>query len=67
MPHYPPGPFRIKMVKPIRLISPAERKRALEKAGYRPVRRPDAFAGNTLLKLIGSKVVTAQAGKMSRA
>jgi tryptophanase len=34
MVNYPPEPFRIKMVEPIRLISPAERKRAIQKAGY---------------------------------
>jgi len=31
---YPPEPFRIKMVEPIRLISPQERRRAIEKASY---------------------------------
>jgi tryptophanase len=32
--HYPPEPFRIKMVEPIRLISPEERSRAIQAAGY---------------------------------
>jgi len=34
MPSYPPEPFRIKMVEPIQLISPADRKSAMKKAGY---------------------------------
>jgi len=34
MPVYPPEPFRIKMVEPIRLISPQERLIAMQQAGY---------------------------------
>ncbi len=33
-PHYPPEPFRIKTVEPIRLPAPAERKAAIQAAGY---------------------------------
>jgi tryptophanase len=34
MPQYPPEPFRIKVVEPIKLISPAERRNAIAGAGY---------------------------------
>ena len=34
MPTYPPEPFRIKVIEPIRLISPAEREARLKAAGY---------------------------------
>ncbi len=32
--HYPPEPFRIKVTETIRLIPPAERRAAIEAAGY---------------------------------
>lgn len=34
MPHYPPEPFRIKVIEPIKLVSPAERRAAIAEAGY---------------------------------
>jgi len=34
MTHYPPEPFRIKSIEPIKLVSPEEREDALERAGY---------------------------------
>ncbi len=34
MPYYPPEPFRIKMVEPVRLIDRAAREAALKAAGY---------------------------------
>lgn len=45
MPNYPVEPFRIKMTEPIRLISPEERKFAMQKAGYNlfALRAEDVF------------------------
>jgi tryptophanase len=34
MPTYPPEPFRIKTIEPIRLPSPEERRKAIQTAGY---------------------------------
>ena len=45
MPAYPPEPFRIKSIEPIRLISPQERMSAMQKAGYNlfALRAEDVF------------------------
>ncbi len=45
MAHYPVEPFRIKMVEPIRLISPEERQTAMRQAGYNlfSLRAEDVF------------------------
>ena len=34
MPTYPPEPFRIKTIEPIRMPSPEERRKAIQAAGY---------------------------------
>ena len=45
MPSYPPEPFRIKMVEPIRLIDPQQRQSAMQQAGYNlfSLRAEDVF------------------------
>ncbi len=47
-PHHP-EPFKIKMVEPIRLISPTERKKALLEAGYNVFNIPAEFVFIDLL------------------
>jgi len=45
MAHYPVEPFRIKMIEPIQLISPEERRAAMQQAGYNlfSLRAEDVF------------------------
>jgi len=45
MPYYPPEPFRIKMVEPIRIISSADRQEAMRQAGFNlfALRAEDVF------------------------
>ena len=45
MPYYPPEPFRIKMVEPIRLVTPEARQAAMQAAGHNlfALRAEDVF------------------------
>ncbi len=45
MPYYPPEPFRIKMVEPIRIISSTDRQEAMRQAGFNlfALRAEDVF------------------------